>query len=210
MEYLDETTQRHAIRRLDVPRARATKRITHDQKSSTKEFTRSSKSSQQEEATATPPIVSQSSCQQKQNSSGQEQSVSSPRSEQSVLVVGADDVVCLGARQLVLREVQVDLVAVKVGVVRRAVGVVHADRLLALEDARLDDGAGCRTMVESVESGQGLRLRLTSKQTETSAYEVGHDGRLVQRRLTVGQQSILSQKTRAGHVSKHRASRANR
>ena len=54
-----------------------------------------------------------------------------------VLVLGAHDVVGLAARQLALREVQVDLVTVEVGVEGVAVGVVHTNGLtLRLQDAR--------------------------------------------------------------------------
>jgi hypothetical protein len=49
-----------------------------------------------------------------------------------VLLISVHNAVALRAPQLVLRQVQVDLVAVEVRVERRAVRVVHADHALAL------------------------------------------------------------------------------
>ncbi|KAI3487069.1 hypothetical protein L1887_49105 [Cichorium endivia] len=54
-----------------------------------------------------------------------------------VLVVGVGDVVALCTGSLRLRKMHVHLVTVEIGVVRVAVCVVHADRLLADEDAGL-------------------------------------------------------------------------
>ena len=55
-----------------------------------------------------------------------------------VLLAHVDDVVGLGAGDLVLREVRVHLVAVEVGVVRLADGVVQAHHLHVLEHAGPD------------------------------------------------------------------------
>lgn len=52
----------------------------------------------------------------------------------NVLVVGMHDVVALSTAELVLGQVQVDLIAVKVGVEGRAVDVVHPDCPLPVQD----------------------------------------------------------------------------
>mmetsp|Transcript_24752 Transcript_24752/g.86164 ORF Transcript_24752/g.86164 Transcript_24752/m.86164 type:complete len:1050 (-) Transcript_24752:600-3749(-) len=78
-----------------------------------------------------------------------------------VLELRRRDLVRLRAAQLVLREVHVHLVAVKVGVVRLAVGVVHADGLL-------------RALHGSSQHSCPMR----------------HDRRLVQRRLPVHQHDV--------------------
>ena len=52
------------------------------------------------------------------------------------LLVRSDDLVRLRPPEVILREVQVHLVPVKVRVVRRAVGVVHADRALPSQHPR--------------------------------------------------------------------------
>mmetsp|Transcript_14556 Transcript_14556/g.60740 ORF Transcript_14556/g.60740 Transcript_14556/m.60740 type:complete len:590 (+) Transcript_14556:2824-4593(+) len=57
------------------------------------------------------------------------------RRRNDVLLVGIDNLRRLGTRELVLRQVQVDLVAVEVGVVGRAVGVVHANGALPSQHA---------------------------------------------------------------------------
>ena len=50
-----------------------------------------------------------------------------------VLLIRMHDAVALGSPEVVLRQVQVDLVTVEIGVERRAVGVVHTDDTLALQ-----------------------------------------------------------------------------
>ena len=59
-----------------------------------------------------------------------------PVRRHGILLIGANNLVRLGATEVILRKVQVHLVAVEIGIVRGTVRVVHADRALALEHAR--------------------------------------------------------------------------